>query len=188
MFDVVAEQIGRLGRLVDEVLNVSRIEAGELALSRAAVDVVRLTGRAIADIAVHRTGHTFRGPALKARLWVWADADRLYQVLSNLLDNAAKFSPKQSEIVVAVTTAGQEAIVAVSDSGPGIPAEEQSYIFEKFHRLDSGDAKETYGYGLGLYLCRRLVEAMEGRIWVESEPGRGATFRFTLPLVVVSDE
>jgi signal transduction histidine kinase len=104
------------------------------------------------------------------------------------VDNAAKFSPKLTEIVLEVTTVGHEVIVAVSDRGPGIPSEEQSHIFEKFHRLGSGDAMESYGYGLGLYLCRRLVEAMKGRIWVESEPGHGATFRFSLPLVNVPDE
>jgi signal transduction histidine kinase len=102
-------------------------------------------------------------------------------VVANLVDNAAKYSPPHGEVVLEVHTEGQEAVVSVSDSGPGIPPEEQGHIFEKFHRLDSGDAKETYGYGLGLYLCRRLVEAMNGRIWVESEPGEGATFRFALP-------
>jgi signal transduction histidine kinase len=74
----------------------------------------------------------------------------------------------------------------VSDNGPGIPLEQREQIFEKFHRIDSGDAKETYGFGLGLYVSRRLVEAMNGRIWVESEPGRGATFRFALPLAPLS--
>jgi signal transduction histidine kinase len=114
---------------------------------------------------------------------VWGDADRLYEVVANLMDNAAKYSPPNSEVVLDVQIEGQEAVISVNDSGPGIPPEEFDRIFEKFYRLDSGDAKETYGYGLGLYLSRRLVEAMDGRIWVESEPGQGATFSFTVPLV-----
>ena len=112
-----------------------------------------------------------------------ADADRLHQVIVNLVDNAVKYSPRDSEVAVTVEVReDREGVVSVRDSGPGIPPEEQSRIFEKFHRLDTGDSKETYGYGLGLYLCRRLVEAMRGRIWVESEPSQGATFRFALPL------
>lgn len=183
MFNIVAEQIGRLGRLVDDVLNVSRIESGELTLTYAPVDVVQVTRKAIEDIATRQTGHLFRPPDGAVYPLAWADPDRLYQVVANLIDNAAKYSPPHSEVVLDVQTEGHEALISVSDSGPGIRPEEQDHIFEKFHRLDSGDAKETYGYGLGLYLCRRLVEAMGGRIWVESASGHGATFRFTLPLV-----
>jgi signal transduction histidine kinase len=183
MFNIVTEQIGRLGRLVDDVLNVSRIETGELSLTYAAVDVVQVTTKAIEDIATRQTGHLFRPPDGANYPSVWADPDRLYQVVANLIDNAAKYSPPRSEVVLDVHIDGHEAVVSVSDSGPGIQPGEQEHIFEKFHRLDSGDAKETYGYGLGLYLSRRLVEAMDGRIWVESEPGHGATFRFTVPLV-----
>ena len=183
MFGIVGEQIGRLGRLVDDVLNVSRIEAGELSLTYAAIDIAQTAEWAVNDIAARHTGHVFRRQGSAVHPWVWADSDRLYEVVANLMDNAAKYSPPHSEVVLDVQAKGQEVVISVSDSGPGIPLEEHSHIFEKFHRLDSGDAKETYGYGLGLYLCRCLVEAMNGRIWVESEPGQGATFRFTLPLV-----
>ena len=183
MFAVVGEQIGRLGRLGEDVLNVSHIEAGGLSLTYAAVDIAQTAERAVKEIAARQTGHVFRwqGGAVQPR--VWADADRMHEVVTNLVDNAAKYSPPGSKVVLQVHTEGQEAVFSVSDSGPGIPPEQQGHIFEKFHRLDSGDAKETYGYGLGLYLCRRLVEAMNGRIWVESEPDQGATFRFAMPLV-----
>jgi signal transduction histidine kinase len=183
MFDIVGEQIKRLGRLVDDVLNVSRIEAGGLSLTYTAVDINQTAERAVNDIAARQTGHVFRRLGSVIHTWVWADADRLYDVVANLMDNAAKYSPPHSEVVLEVHTEGREAVISVSDSGPGIPLEEHRHIFEKFHRLDSGDAKETYGYGLGLYLCRCLVEAMNGRIWVESEPGQGASFRFALPLI-----
>ena len=183
MFKIVGEQIGRLGRLVDDVLNVSRMEAGGLSLTYTAVDMVQIAERAVDDITTRQTSHVFRRPDCTVHPYVWADADRLYEVVANLVDNAAKYSPPHSEVVLEVYPEGQVAVLSVSDNGPGIPPEEHEIIFEKFHRLDSGDAKETYGYGLGLYLCRRLVEAMNGRIWVESKPGQGATFRFALPLV-----
>lgn len=183
MFAIVGDQIERLGRLVDDVLNVSRIEGGGLGLTYAAIDIAQIAERAVDDIAARQTGHIFRRQGSAAQPLIWADADRMYEVVANLVDNAAKFSPPRSEVVLEVHTEDQEAVISVSDGGPGIPPEQQGRIFEKFHRLDSGDAKETYGYGLGLYLCRRLVEAMNGRIWVESEPGQGATFRFAMPLV-----
>ena len=184
MFDIVGEQIKRLGRLVDDVLNVSRIEAGGLSLTYTAVDIAQIAERAVDDITTRPTGHIFRQPDCADHPLVWADADRLYEVVANLVDNAAKYSPSGSEVILELTTKGLEAVFSVSDSGPGIPSEELDHIFEKFHRLDSSDSKETYGYGLGLYLCRRLIEAMNGRIWVASEPGQGTTFRFTLPMVI----
>jgi signal transduction histidine kinase len=115
-------------------------------------------------------------------LFLWADLDRLHQVIANLIDNAVKYSPENSEIAISIESDGEEGVLSVSNHGPGIPIEEQPRLFQKFSRLDSQDNKETYGYGLGLYLCRRLIEGMNGRIWVESTPGRGATFRFALPL------
>ena len=186
MFNIIAEQIGHLGRLVDDVLNVSQIESGGLNLIQTTVDIVQIAEQVIDDIAARKTGHVFRRPSGVIRPRVWADADRLYEVVANLVDNATKYSPPSSEVALDVHTEGQEVIMSVSDSGQGIPLEEHNHIFEKFHRLDSSDAKETYGYGLGLYLCRRLVEGMGGRIKVESEPGHGSTFRFTMPLVVAS--
>ncbi len=180
---IVNEQVSRLTRMVEEVLNVSRIEAGSLTLAREAVDVVWVADRVVDEFAARDARHKFRRPHGTEHPRLWADADRLHQVIVNLVDNAVKYSPQDSEVAVTVEVREErEGVVSVSDSGPGVPPQEQSRIFEKFHRLDAGDSKETYGYGLGLYLCRRLVETMGGRIWVESEPSQGATFRFALPL------
>ncbi len=182
MFKVVSEQIGRLGRMVDEVLDVSRIETGGLTLSREAVDVTWVTDRVVDEFTARHVHRKFRRPRSLEHLQLWADTDRLHEVVANLVDNAVKYSPEDSEVGVRIDIREKEGIVSISDDGPGIPIEEQNRIFEKFHRLDSGDSKETYGYGLGLYLSRRLIEAMGGRIWVESAPGHGATFCFALPL------
>jgi signal transduction histidine kinase len=112
---------------------------------------------------------------------VAADPDKLRQVLVNLIENAVKYSD-EGRIDVRVVPQDGHARFSVSDEGLGIPPEEHERIFEKFHRLDPDMTHGVGGTGLGLYICRELVERMDGRIWVDSEPGRGTTFTFELPL------
>ena len=111
-------------------------------------------------------------------VWIDGDADRLQQVLVNLIDNARKNSPAMEPIAVAVSTNDGAAEVAVSDRGPGIPEESLERIFDKFVR---GRGDTVTGTGLGLYISRQIVNAHDGRIWAESEAGKGATFRFVVP-------
>ena len=183
MLRIVNAEVDRLGRLVEDVLNVSRIEAGELKLTCKEVDAFQVVNQVLDEFAarnVNRKLHILSG---SAHVFLWADLDRLHQVIANLIDNAVKYSPEKSEVTVSIEQNGREGVLSVSDHGPGIPIEEQTRLFQKFSRLDSRDDKETYGYGLGLYLSRRLIEGMNGRIWVESNPGHGATFRVALSLV-----
>lgn len=182
MLRIVNAEVDRLGRLVEDVLNVSRIEAGELKLTCVAVDAIQIVNQVLDEFTarhVNRKLHCLPG---SVHAILWADLDRLHQVIANLIDNAVKYSPENSEVTISIERNEAEGILSVSDHGPGIPIEEQPHLFQKFYRLDSQDDKETYGYGLGLYLSRRLIEGMHGRIWVESQPGYGATFRFALPL------
>lgn len=182
MLGIVNAEVGRLSRLVEDVLNVSHIEAGELKLNYEAVDAAKLVNQVLDEFtarSVRRKLHLARG---SARPILWADLDSLHQVITNLVDNAVKYSPDDSQVTLSVEVRENQGVLSVSDHGPGIRVEDQPRLFQKFYRLDSGDDKETYGYGLGLYLCRRLIEGMHGRIWVESSPGHGATFRFALPL------
>jgi two-component system OmpR family sensor kinase len=102
--------------------------------------------------------------------------------LANILENAVKFSPPGGEIVVGVARADGEAVIAVRDGGPGVPADEIPAIFERFHRGRDAHSSETPGFGLGLAISRTAVERQRGRITVESQPGKGATFRIHLPL------
>jgi signal transduction histidine kinase len=114
---------------------------------------------------------------------VMADRDRIEEVLQNLLDNAIKYSPRQRTLLVACSATGDEVIISVSDSGMGISLREQEHIFDRFHRAGSNVTQTTPGAGLGLYICRAIVEAHGGHIWVESTLHEGSTFSFSLPRV-----
>ena len=111
-----------------------------------------------------------------------ADRDKLRQILVNLMENAIKYSPDGGHIEVRIDRAGEAMRFSVRDEGIGIAPEEQDRIFERFHRLDPNMTRGVGGTGLGLYICRELVQRMGGRIWVTSREGSGSTFSFDLPL------
>jgi signal transduction histidine kinase len=112
---------------------------------------------------------------------VMADRDRIEEVLQNLLDNAMKYSPRRAEITVSCYATGEEVIVRVRDAGMGISLREQEQIFNRFQRASDSSVQSMPGAGLGLYICRAIVEAHGGRIWVESTLREGSTFSFSLP-------
>ena len=172
----------KLYRLIDSLLDLGRLEAGETELKKTPVSPESLVYEAVEQIqplALNReqTLTVDVGPALPK---VPADGELIVRVLTNLLDNAVKFTPKEGRITLSVETAGGDMVFAVSDTGRGIPPESRQRVFDRFVRL--GDAKGYKGTGLGLSFCKVAVEAHGGRIWVESEPGHGATFYFALPL------
>jgi signal transduction histidine kinase len=180
---IVANESARLGRLLDDVLWASRIESGATDTSVRSIDAVDLTADIVDATRAHlppgltlELGHPTPAP------WVVADPDKLRQVLVNLLENAVKYSADGGHVEVKLEPRDGKMRFSVSDEGLGIPAEELERIFEKFHRLDPNMTQGVGGTGLGLYICRELVERMNGRIWVESEVGRGSTFTFELPL------
>jgi signal transduction histidine kinase len=110
------------------------------------------------------------------------DEERLRQVFNNLIGNAIKYAPEGGEIRIGGWSDGNGVTVYVADQGIGIPPEEQGRLFERFYRVDSSLRRKTQGAGLGLYLCRSIIEAHGGRIWLRSEPGKGTTVFFALPL------
>jgi NtrC-family two-component system sensor histidine kinase KinB len=188
------EDCERLQNIVDDLLNLSRIEAGRIDLNRR-----RVAPESLVDLAidVHRAaaeshGVTLRSETLPGGGEVFADPDRLQLVFTNLLSNAIRYSPRGGEISVSARPEARErAALAghetraerwvrfeVRDQGPGIPREHQGGLFEKFFRVPGG---EDSGSGLGLFIARGIVQAHGGRIGVESEPGKGATFWFTIP-------
>lgn len=174
------EEVERLQRTVHELLDLSRIEAGRTALQLQPVDLRALCRRA-ADAA--QSAAKEQGVALELRLnddvpTVAADPERIVLVVSNLLDNAIKYTPSGGRILLAAAAIGNHAVVSVEDEGPGIPVEYQSRVFEPFFRVRAEEKQG--GTGLGLAIAREVVHAHGGTIWVESEPGKGSRFVFSL--------
>ena len=181
LLDMIATQATRLSLVTEDVLLASRLDRGELRLETAEVDideVVRETVDAMRQRLDDPLTLEVRPGSVGAAA---ADRDRLQQVLVNLIDNAAKYSPAGGTIVVATTEANGVVRVSVEDEGVGIAPSEQPRIFEKFYRVGAQLTTAPAGTGLGLYICRELVQQMGGRIGVESQPGRGSTFFFELP-------
>jgi PAS domain S-box-containing protein len=176
------EQVDRLGRLVKGILNVSRIEAGQVVFAPQAFDILDLIERCLSQWTACDTLHRYHGPAVHNLPSVWADRDRVEEVLTNLIENATKYSAEGTRVHVEAQVINDKMVVSVSDEGEGIPSEELAKLFNKFQRVERGDARQTYGHGLGLYISRKFIEALGGQLWAESEPGQGSTFSFSLPL------
>lgn len=182
--EAIEDEADRLNHLVGNVLYASRIQAGGLRMERAELDLPAVVRAAVRRFKARATDldtldiHV-RFPARMPT--VLADRERLEEVVLNLLDNAVKYSPRGRRIRVSGQVTGDEVIVRISDLGQGIPLREQKRIFQRFQRVDNAAARRTQGAGLGLYICRAIVEAHGGRIWVQSEMGQGSTFSFSLP-------
>lgn len=176
------EQVGRLGRLVKGVLNVSRIESGEIQFQPQAVDLNELLEKDCTHWSASDPHHRYICLVEGKLPMVEGDRDRIDEVLTNLMDNAAKYSQEGTPIYVDARSNGSEMMVTVKDEGVGISQQELEKIFEKFYRVERDDARQTYGHGLGLYISRKFIEGMSGKLWGESQPGKGSTFYFTIPL------
>ncbi|MBI3977741.1 MAG: PAS domain S-box protein [Chloroflexi bacterium] len=171
----------RLSRMIADLLDVSRIEVGRLPLERQPVDLPALVRAVVERTADVTRGHPVRVGVEGAIPPVAADPSRLEQVLGNLLSNAARYGYPDSEIRVEVARQNAGVRVSVANQGRGIPAEELPNLFTRFYRAGRAQEERTAGLGLGLYICKGLVEAHGGRIWVESVPEQTTTFHFTLP-------
>ena len=170
----------RMEYLIRSLVDAASIEAGHLHVSKTSCDLSRLLTDVVDMFTTLAAGKSIRIElAPVAELTVCADRERILQVLSNLLANAVKFTPEGGRITVSAARDGGSVRVSVSDTGPGIAAEHVPHLFEQFWQAASGTRRG--GAGLGLHIAHGIVQAHAGRIWVESEPGCGATFHFTLP-------
>jgi PAS domain S-box-containing protein len=183
-YEIMLRQAQRLERLVGDMLDASQIDAGGLVIDLEPVSLTPLLQRLVADFHEQHADRVLNLHGTEQRLVTLADAFRVEQVVLNLLTNADKYTPADLPIDVFLTRQERAAVISVRDRGEGIPREHQGRIFDRFFRVNV-DSGRRPGTGLGLYIARSLVEAMSGRIWVDSEIGVGSTFSFTLPIVNV---
>jgi len=178
---VIAEESERLNRLIDNLLDASRLQASTFKLELSYVQVDKLAEKVMEEFRVQSNEHMFTLDFPSDFPAVQGDTERLRQVLANLLSNAIKYSPRGGLIRTGGWADDDWIYVYVADEGIGIPQSEQEHIFERFYRVESPLSRRTEGTGLGLYLCKEVIEAHGGKIWVQSEPGKGAKFIFKLP-------
>jgi PAS domain S-box-containing protein len=182
---IVLDESTRLSNMVTDFLDITRLESGVLETSRVEVDTAALFARVTGlfkehparprfDIAVSLGAETLRG-----------DPEQLYRLLLNLIGNAAKYTPPGGRIGLEAEPDGAAVVLTVRDEGPGIAKVDQERLFEKFFRAGDAVSRKTPGTGLGLAICKGIADVHGGRIWVESEPGRGAAFKIRLPLNAV---
>jgi PAS domain S-box-containing protein/excisionase family DNA binding protein len=176
----IIAQTNHLNRLIGDLLDVTRLEAGRLELQCEPLDLVAFVAESLDQARAQAPDQIFTLAAPASPVPGCYDRDRLHQVLQNLLSNAIKYAP-DGAVAVRVTIDNAYARISVSDQGPGISADDSPKLFDRFYRA-AATADGAKGFGIGLYVARMLVEAHGGRIWVESRPGQGCEFTFTLPL------
>ncbi len=177
--------IRRIARLVKDLMNVSRIERGAMKINLVEIEIEKAIESLIKDFQMDAQSLglklLFKKPA-KRMPFVLADMDRLSEVLTNLIGNALKFTKSGGIILSVLEKRDGFVVVSVSDTGIGIPKENLEKLFDKFYQVDSSATREAEGTGLGLYISKTIIEMMGGKIWVESKPGKGSIFSFSLPI------
>ncbi len=183
--EIVKQNGDRLVGLINDLLDLSRIESGRVQLRKDPVDLDEAIDHAVdtAKTLIEAKKQTLSVTKPDRLPIIIGDADRIIQVLMNLISNAVKYTPDEGRIALKVEADDKFVTVSVSDTGIGISLADQAKLFEKFFRVDNSLTREVGGTGLGLSIVKTLVEAHGGRIWVESELGKGSTFAFTLPIV-----
>jgi len=178
----IIQSVDHMARLIDEMLDASRLEAGRLDIDNSTFDLLEVVEEAVRKFQVTTSRHQLLIEAAENENYlVFGDRSRIEQVMANLISNAIKYSPYGGEIAVRVVRREEEIEVSVSDPGIGIPEKEQKFVFDRFFRAQNAPPQVYRGLGLGLFITRQIVMEHGGRIWVESRPGKGSTFYFTLP-------
>ncbi|HEY0737470.1 MAG TPA: ATP-binding protein, partial [Herpetosiphonaceae bacterium] len=184
----ITRQAHRLNALVDQLLDVSRLQRGQFAIEPQPTDLAALVAQVVDEFRItlpERTTHTVAFQRPDGHIRVAGDGPRLAQVLQNLLSNAVKYSPQGGPVQVRVRPTATAAILEVSDQGLGIPVEDQARLFEPFYRASNG-SRQASGFGVGLYIVHEIVQRHGGRVEVESTEGQGSTFRVTLPVLPIT--
>jgi signal transduction histidine kinase len=182
MLEIAVNNTDRLIRLLNDILDIEKLESGAVQMNRTRCDAADLIRRSSEVMKAMADEHRVTIHASEARAPIEADCDRVVQCLTNLLSNAIKFSDSGSQVSIKSEVAGNDVQFEVTDHGRGIPADKRESIFERFHQVDASDSRRKGGTGLGLAITRSIVLQHGGRIWVTSEVGKGSTFFFTIPL------
>ena len=195
LVEIACNNSERLVRLINDILDIEKIEAGKMEFRMESIELMAVVQQVLLDNQGFADAHGVQIDLLQvepvtelAALHVWVDRDRLLQILTNLLSNAVKFSPRASHVQVRIGAAEGRVRVEVQDHGPGIPEEFRDRIFQKFAQADGSDTRTSGGTGLGLNICKALLERMGGHIAFETQLGVGTNFYFELPIQVQLSE
>lgn len=178
---VIDRQVGRMARLVDELLDASRIESGKIRFEMAPFALNEALDEVISEVRVSAPDFVVRVDEAARNLWVVGDRERIQQVMTNLLTNAIKYSAKRKEVGVCIRRDDNNAVVSIGDYGIGIPEEQQSEVFELYFRATNASVNNYGGLGMGLYISKHIIDHHGGAIGLRSEQGEGSTFTFSLP-------
>ncbi len=181
--NIIEKHADRLNSLINDLLQLSRIESREIKMESRSINLKELIDEVVTDFEerTERKGHTVEVNVSPGLPEIAADRERIEQVLSNLLDNAVKFTPPKGKISLSALDEGEDIRIEISDTGIGIPREYLPRLFERFYRVDKARSKELGGTGLGLSIVKHIVQAHGGTVGAESEPDKGSKFFFTLP-------
>jgi len=174
-------QVKKMSNMINGFLNISRLESGKILIEKSHFDIEELVREITEEQELSVTSH-YISLAECAPITVYADRDKINSVISNLINNAVKYSPKDTTIQVACAVNKNEITISVKDEGMGIKPSDADKIFDRYYRVESNNTRHISGFGIGLYLSAEIIQRHGGRIWLESEPGKGSTFYFTLPL------
>ncbi|MGC9528413.1 MAG: PAS domain S-box protein [Limnospira sp.] len=183
MLEIATQETVRLVRLVNDILDLQRLESGQIVLVKESCNVADLIAQSVAVMEPLATQEKVTVVSHEIEAKVWAAHDAIVQTLTNLIGNAIKFSEPDSEVKVIAQLREKDVLFVVRDWGCGIPEDKQKLIFERFQQVDMSDRRKKGGTGLGLSICQNIVHQHEGKIWVESRTGEGSSFYFTLPRV-----
>jgi K+-sensing histidine kinase KdpD len=177
---LIVDQANRLIQLAEDTLSITRIESGQVFLQQQIVNIERLIKEAMLLVKLSKR-HTINYSVDPNASFIKGDQAKLRQVVQNILSNSVKYSPNGGQIFVDVRDLSEDQIqFSISDEGIGVKPEDINKLFQKFSRVDTGEAQKIKGSGLGLWICKEIIEAHNGKIWIESEFGKGSTFKFTL--------
>jgi PAS domain S-box-containing protein len=184
MLEIAATETERLVRLVNDILDLERLESHKVELVKQWCDTDTVIRQSVETLQSLAAENHIKVSLSSSKIQIWADPDRIIQTLVNLLNNALKFSPSNSTVMLSVEVQEEWVLFQVKDQGRGIPADKLESIFGRFQQVDASDSRQKGGTGLGLAICRTIVQQHGGRIWVESELRKGSTFCFTLPMIL----